>query len=54
MHLSVQTSYYTITLTLDLIDISSSKYVHMCVDIKHVNINAYEHAINEAFQNKSR
>ena len=54
MHLSVQTSYYTLTLTFDLIDISSSKYVHMCVDIKHVNINACKHAINEAFQNKIR
>ena len=24
------------------IDISSSKFVHICVDIKHVNINACE------------
>ena len=33
---------------------SFSKYVHMCMDIKHVNINACEHAIIEAFENSSR
>ena len=36
------------------IDISSSNCVHMWVDIKHVNINACEHAIIIAFEHKSR
>ena len=53
MHLSAWTCYYTITLAFEPIDISSSKCVHMSVDIKHVNINAYEHLIIKAFQNRS-
>ena len=52
MHLSGQTSYCTITLAFEQIDISSSKCVHLCVDIKHVNINASEHAIIKEFQDK--
>ena len=34
-------------------DISSYKCVHMCVDIKHVNINAWEHAIIQAYKDDS-
>ena len=35
-------------------DILGSMCVLMCVDIKHVNINACEHAIIKAFERRSR
>jgi len=28
--------------------------VHICVDIKHVNINACEHAIIKAFEHRTK
>ena len=54
MLLSVWTSYYIFTLAFEPINISSSKYVHMFVDIKHVNINACEQAIIKEFEHKDK
>ena len=54
MRLSARTSYYIFTLAFELINFSSSKYVHMFVDIKHVNINACEQAIIKEFEHKGK
>ena len=52
--LSLRTSKNTNTYAFKPIDISGSTCVLMCVDIKHVNINACEHAIIKAFERRSR
>ena len=54
MRLSARTSYYIFTLAFELINISSSKYVHMFVDIKHVNINACDRAIIKEFEHRGK
>ena len=36
------------------IDILGSMCVHICVDIKHGNINTCKHAIIRAFEHRSR
>ena len=44
----------TITYASKPKDISRSSRVHLCVDIKHVNINACEHAIIKSFEDMSK
>ena len=36
------------------IDISQSLFVHLCVDIKRVNIDACEYSIIKAFEHTSK